>query len=67
MKPTVKFKEYIGDSVYAHSDGYGGIVLTTEDEYAVDSIIVLEPEVFQSLVRYAERLNRELSHDPNPS
>jgi len=50
-------KEYIGDSVYVDRDDYGGIVLTTENGSPLDpsNIIVLEPEVYDALVRYVKR------------
>ena len=50
-------KEYLGDSVYVDRDDYGGIVLTTENGSPLDpsNIIVLEPEVYDALVRYVKR------------
>ncbi len=49
-------KEYIGDSVYVHSDGYG-FWLTTENGYPDDprNSIYLEPEVYASLLRWVKR------------
>ncbi len=53
-------KEYLGDSVYVDFDGYG-FVLTTENGFPDDpsNRISLEPEVYQALVRYANRLKCE--------
>jgi hypothetical protein len=50
-------KKYLGDGVYAESDGYG-IVLTTEDGISVQNRIVLEPDVYSALVQYVEHLTR---------
>lgn len=47
-----KPKSYIGDGAYAEFDGYA-IVLTTEDGLQTTNRIVLEPEVFTELIRYA--------------
>lgn len=43
-------KEYIGDGVYASHDGYHMWLETLEGNR-----IALEPPVFQSLMRYAEK------------
>ena len=48
-------KTYIGDGVYADYDGFG-IVLTTEDGVSVSNRIVLEPEVYNSLVEFVTHL-----------
>ena len=47
-------KVYLGDSVYAEFDGYS-IILTTENGLPEDpsNIIVLEPEVLDSLIKYS--------------
>jgi len=47
-------KEYIGDGVYASTDGYT-IQLTTEDGLRVQDTIVLEPWVFSTLIDYAKK------------
>lgn len=47
-------KEYIGDSVYVDFDG--GLVLTTENGYGPSNRIVLEPAVYEALVKYVERV-----------
>lgn len=51
------FKDYLGDAVYADTDGYG-IILTTEDGISTTNTIVLEPEVLAALNRYAERIRQ---------
>jgi len=51
-------KTYLGDSVYAHFDGYH-IVLTTENGCGPSNTIALEPPVFAHLVEYAERLKEK--------
>lgn len=55
-----KYKKYIGDGVYADFDGFA-IVLTTEYGNGVENVIVLEPDVYASLVLFANDLknNRE--------
>lgn len=46
-------RAYIGDGAYVAFDGYA-LVLTTEDGISVTNTIVLEPEVFAELIRFAE-------------
>lgn len=67
MNEKDKFKEYLGDSVYAQFDGYH-IVLTTENGLPHDpsNIIALEPSVLESLNRYHKRL-REYYANKNKS
>lgn len=50
-------KSYLGDGVYVDFDGFG-LVLTTEDGLRATNTIVLEPEVYESLVTYAAVLQR---------
>lgn len=52
------YKDYLGDSVYADFDGYA-IILTTENGLGPSNTIVLEPEVFQALDRYVDRIMSE--------
>ncbi len=49
----IKNKEYLGDGVYASTDGYD-IRLTTEDGLRVHDEIVLESVVFSALIAYAK-------------
>ena len=49
-------KVYLGDSVYAEMVG-GMIKLTTDNGVGIDQEIYLEPEVYNALVLYVERLN----------
>jgi hypothetical protein len=52
-------KAYLGDSVYADVEN-GMLKLTTENGYPDDprNVIFLEAEVWESLVKYMELLNR---------
>lgn len=50
-------KEYLGDGVYARYDqDRFGIWLTTEDGVSVHNRIFLEPEVYESLVSFVEKI-----------
>lgn len=51
----MKAKAYIGDGVYAEITEYDDLVLTTENGISTTNRIVLEPEVFGSLLKYLER------------
>lgn len=57
------YREYLGDSVYADFDGYN-IVLQLDNGEGVHTQVALEPEVFDSLCDYVERLNRKLEKGP---
>lgn len=48
-------KQYIGDSVYVDFDGFN-LVLTTENGYGASNQIVLDPDVYASLVMYVRRI-----------
>jgi len=48
---TPNVKTYLGDSVYADSDGHM-ITLTTENGGPPSNTIYLEPEVYESLVKF---------------
>jgi hypothetical protein len=48
-------KVYIGDGVYADYDGFA-IILTTENGISISNTIVLEPEVYNSLLLYVGRV-----------
>lgn len=54
-------RDYLGDSVYAEFDGWG-IILTTDNGYHDDprNKIFLEPEVFEALMRYADRVKAHI-------
>jgi hypothetical protein len=49
--------QYLGDSIYVDFDGVA-LVLRTENGYPDDprNRIVLEPEVYEALAKYVERL-----------
>lgn len=53
----MKNEVYLGDSVYAYSDGFV-VVLTTNNGYPDDprNIIVLEPEVLSAFLGWLKRL-----------
>jgi len=48
-------KRYIGDGVYIDHDGFA-FVLTTENGIRATNRIVLEPQVYEELVRYVADL-----------
>jgi hypothetical protein len=48
-------KTYLGDSVYVSFDGYM-LVLTTDNGMGPSNTIYLEPEVYEALVGYVDRL-----------
>lgn len=54
-------KEYLGDSVYVDSTPFG-IILATENGYGASNTIIMEPEVWQALVDYVNRL-KEIPED----
>mgnify|MGYP001616346502 CR=1 FL=1 len=54
-------KEYLGDGVYAHFDGWH-VVLSTARESGMHWI-ALEPEVQQSLKKYITRIYAELENE----
>jgi hypothetical protein len=51
-------KEYLGDGAYIDNDGFG-LILTTENGISVTNSIYLEPQVYEALVRYVDRLATE--------
>ena len=57
--------EYLGDSVYVEHDGFA-YVLSTRNGYPDDprNVIVLEPEVLRSLMRYVEATTRSAPNLP---
>lgn len=57
-----KYKQYIGDSVYADTDGYG-VILTTENGDGPSNTIVCEPEVLAALDRYRAWLSDQIAQE----
>jgi hypothetical protein len=55
-------KRYIGDGAYVEFDGFS-LVLTAEDGIYITDRIVLEPEVFQSLLDFVEEIKRARNTD----
>ncbi|MDY0200612.1 MAG: hypothetical protein RBR40_06455 [Tenuifilaceae bacterium] len=53
MSELIDYDRYLGDGVYASFDGYQ-IWLAANDHR--NKVIALEPEVYQALVAYAEKL-----------
>jgi hypothetical protein len=51
-------KVYLGDGVYAEFDGEN-LILTTENGISVTNKIVLEPEVWGTLLMYIKRFEKE--------
>lgn len=51
-------RAYLGDSVYAHFDGFA-IVLCLDNGRGPHSEIVLEPAVYAALIRFAERIRTD--------
>lgn len=51
-------KIYVGDGVYAEREDFGDIVLTTENGVATTNRIVLEPGVWDTLVKWATARER---------
>lgn len=56
----VRFKEYIGDSVYVGVEN-GMIRLTTENGFGASNVIYLDDSVYESLLLYRESLLKKLS------
>lgn len=50
--------DYIGDGVYVEFDGYG-IMLKTNDQLHSTNEVYLEPEVFNKLVAFRERMKKK--------
>jgi len=51
---TVPDKTYLGDGAYCSFDGYS-LVVTTENGIEIQNEVHMEPQVFEALLRYAER------------
>lgn len=54
-------KDYIGDGVYCDFNGYA-FVLTSENGVQILDRIVLEPQVYEQLKRYVERVMDDIKH-----
>lgn len=48
-------KHYVGDGVYVDFEAWPDVTVTTENGVAVQNRVVLEPEVYASLVMLARR------------
>ncbi len=48
-----KYDDYIGDGVYVSFDGY---CIWLAVSHHTNKVVALEPEVFERLVKYAERI-----------
>lgn len=59
-------KTYLGDAVYAEADGYGGIMLTTEDGVSTTNSIYLEPEVIASFSKWMANGCRDWNTNMTP-
>lgn len=66
MTTQDKTKRYLGDGVYVTFDGYQ-VWLETSVQYDSGSKIALEPEVFNALRSYVERLPELLSKIRQPA
>jgi len=53
-------KTYLGDSVYVELNMAQQIELTTDNGDGPSNTIYLEPEVYQALVKWVERLKEEI-------
>ena len=49
----MEYQQYLGDGVYASFDGYQIWLAANHHE---NKVVALEPEVFQSLIRYQKWL-----------
>lgn len=51
---------YLGDGVYASFDGYH---IWLAVNHHTNKVVALEPEVFKSLVRYADDISKVISDE----
>ena len=51
-------KQYLGDGAYVSFDGFG-LTLTAENGISTTNTIYLEPEVYESLVKYVEQIRQK--------
>lgn len=59
-------KTYVGDAVYADHDEYH-LILTVEYGYGPEQTIYIEPQVWESIVRYVSKLQGGFELVKNPS
>ena len=57
MSNTQLIETYLGDGLYAKFDGYGITLRAPREEG--DHYVYLEPEVYESLLRFVEELKRQ--------
>lgn len=62
MQRKELYKDYLGDGVYAHFDGYQ-IVLTVEDGIKIHHEICLEPAVIKAFKNYLEYLKTAIEEE----
>ena len=62
---SMKYKQYLGDAVYANFDGYY-IILTTEDGIRTTNTIYLEPQALKALNSYTAWLQNVFNSESNP-
>jgi len=56
-------KDYLGDSVYVHHDGYSIVLTTVNDSSRPSNTIYMEPEVLEAFERYIKRIREGVSSD----
>ncbi len=56
---TKEEREYLGDGAYVSFDGYN-VQISTYDGMSVTNCILLEPQIFDRLVRFRERAVAEV-------
>ena len=64
MKLGYENRRYLGDSVYAHYDGYH-VVLSTDNGYGPTNSISLDDSVLASLKEYVQDIYRRISEARN--
>ena len=60
-----KYKDYLGDSVYAEYFGELIILTTTNNGDGASNMIYLEEEVYQALVRFHDRIVGNKTNEKN--
>jgi hypothetical protein len=58
MWQNEKDREYLGDGLYAHFDGYGFELRANSYDTPSDKVY-LEPEVLERLIGFTERIKKE--------